>query len=261
MGRQAVRKPSGNANRWSGIQLRSVPVPLKLQLGQCLGRIETLSLSQMQDLVRWSIAVTLVLMVPAIAFLSFGDSLEARIERWFDAALSPVATATIVTGVLASDILLPIPSSFVSTLAGSRLGFVGGTAVVWLGMTLGAVVGFWLARVFGRPLAARLASPQDLSRMESFGEERGPVVLALTRALPVLAEASVLLVGAIGVPWRRFLPVVMLANLGLAAAYAALGHYAREEGNLAVALAASIALPLLATTIARYWLPAAREAS
>ena len=62
--------------------------------------------------------------------ISFGDSLEARIDHWFDASLSPIATATIVTGVLASDILLPIPSSFVSTLAGSRLGFVGGTAVV-----------------------------------------------------------------------------------------------------------------------------------
>jgi uncharacterized membrane protein YdjX (TVP38/TMEM64 family) len=214
----------------------------------------------MQDVVRWSIIVTLVLLVPVIPFLSFGDSLEARVERWFDASLSPVATATIVAGVLASDIVLPIPSSFVSTLAGSRLGFVVGTVVVWLGLTAGAMIGFWLARTFGRPLAARLSSPEDLRRMELLGEERGPFVLALTRALPVLAEASVLLVGAIGVPWRRFLPVVMLANLGLAAAYAALGHYAREEGNLAVALAASIALPLLATTIARYWLPAAGEA-
>jgi uncharacterized membrane protein YdjX (TVP38/TMEM64 family) len=215
----------------------------------------------MQDLARWSFALALVLLVPVVPFLSFGDSLEARIEAWFDASLSPAATATIVAGVLAADILLPIPSSFVSTLAGSRLGFIAGTAVVWLGMTVGAVIGFWLARTFGRPLAARLSSPDDLRRMELLGAERGPLVLALTRALPVLAEASVLLLGAIGIPWRRFLPVVMLANLGLAMAYAALGHYAREEGRLVLALAASIALPLLATAFAQYWLPVAREAS
>ena len=96
----------------------------------------------MSDLLRWSVAITLVLLVPVIPFLGFGGPLEARVESWFDSRLSHSATAAIVVGALASDILLPIPSSFVSTLAGSRLGLVGGTGVVWLGMTLGAVTGF-----------------------------------------------------------------------------------------------------------------------
>ena len=215
----------------------------------------------MHDLVRWSVAITLVLLVPIIPFLSFGDSLEAQVEGWFDDSLSPQATAAIVVALLASDILLPIPSSFVSTLAGARLGFWRATIVVWLGMTLGATIGFALARAFGKPLAQRFSSADDLRRMESLAEERGPAVLALTRPLPVLAEASVLLLGAVGVPWHRFLPVVTLANLGLATAYAGLGHYAGQEGNLAVVLAASIALPLLATTATRYWLPTAGKAS
>jgi uncharacterized membrane protein YdjX (TVP38/TMEM64 family) len=215
----------------------------------------------MRDMIRWSVAVTLVLLVPVIPFLSFGDSLEARVARWFDSSLSPAATAAIIVGVLASDVLLPIPSSFVSTLAGARLGLIGGAFVVWLGMTLGAIIGFTLARVFGRPLALRLSSTDDLRRMELLGEERGPAILAMTRPLPVLAEASVLLLGAVGIPWRRFLPVVALANLGLAVAYAALGYYAGQEENLAVALLASIALPLLATMIARYWWPVASEAA
>ncbi|HEY1599518.1 MAG TPA: VTT domain-containing protein [Pirellulales bacterium] len=210
-------------------------------------------------MIRWSVAVILVLLVPIIPFLSFGESLEARVGRWFDSSLSPVATAAIIVGVLASDVLLPIPSSFVSTLAGARLGLIGGALVVWLGMTLGAIIGFTLARVFGRPLAVRLSSVDDLRRMELLGEDRGPAILAVTRPLPVLAEASVLLLGVVGIPWRRFMPVVALANLGLAAAYAALGYYAGQEENLAVALLASIALPLLATMIARYWWPVARE--
>jgi len=215
----------------------------------------------MQDLVRWALAITLVMLVPIIPFVGFGDALEARIEHWFDANLSPPATGAIVTAILASDVLLPVPSSFVSTLAGARLGLLVGCFVVWLGMTIGAMIGFALARAFGRPLAQRFTSADDLRRMELVGEERGTFVLALTRPLPVLAEASVLLLGALGVPWGRFLPIVMLSNLGLAAAYAALGYFAGQEGNLAVALAASIALPLLATTIARYWLPTVREAS
>lgn len=215
----------------------------------------------MPSLVRWSIAVTLVLLVPVVPFLTVGDSLEARVQRWFDAPLSPTATAAIVVGVLASDVFLPIPSSVVSTLAGARLGVFVGAICIWLGMTVGAVLGFALARIFGRVLALRLSSPEDLRRMECLGEEHAVLALAVTRPLPVLAEASILLLGYLGVPWRRFLPVVGLANLGLAVAYAAFGHFAGQEGNLAVALAASIALPLLATTVARYWLPAAHEGS
>jgi uncharacterized membrane protein YdjX (TVP38/TMEM64 family) len=191
----------------------------------------------------------------------FGDWAEARITHWLDETLSTEATAGIVVGVLASDILLPVPSSFVSTLAGSRLGVAVGAAVIWIGMTAGCILGFALARWLGRPLALRFSSAADLQRMEALAQRGGPLILALTRPLPVLAEASVLLVGAIGLSWRQFLPVVCLANLGLAVAYAALGYWAHEQGNLPVALAASIIVPVLATFVARRWLPARQSAA
>ncbi|HEY2841101.1 MAG TPA: VTT domain-containing protein [Pirellulales bacterium] len=214
----------------------------------------------MSELFRWTIAVTLVLLAPVVPFLLFGDWAEARVAQWLDETVSPAATAGIVTGVLTSDILLPVPSSFVSTLAGSRLGVAAGAAVIWLGMTAGAIVGFALARWLGRPLALRFSSAADLQRMEALAERGGPLVLALTRPLPVLAEASVLLLGAIGLSWRQFLPVVFLANLGLALAYAALGYWAHEQGNLLVALAGSIVVPVLATLTARRWMPTRQSA-
>jgi hypothetical protein len=49
---------------------------------------------------------------------------------------------------------------------------------------------------------------------------------------------------------------MMLSNLGIALVYALLGHFARSQGALALALAASIALPLLAATMTRWLLPA-----
>jgi len=214
----------------------------------------------MSELVRWSIAITLVLLAPVVPFLLFGDWAEARITQWLDESLSTEATAGIVVGVLTSDILLPVPSSFVSTLAGSRLGVAFGAAAVWIGMTAGCCIGFALARWLGRPLAMRFSSAADLQRMEALAQRGGPLILALTRPLPVLAEASVLLVGAIGLTWRQFLPVVCLANLGLATAYAALGYWAHEQGALPVALAASIIVPVLATFAARRWLPAKQTA-
>ncbi len=166
------------------------------------------------------------------------------------------ATATaLVVGVLATDVLLPVPSSVVSTFAGQRLGVLGGTAASWVGMTIGAVAAFWIARRFGRPLAVWLAGAEEYARMEALSERIGPRILVLTRAVPVLAEAGVLLFGATRLSWRRFLWPVCLSNLGIAAAYALLGAWSRLEGTVLVALAASIAVPVLAVTIARRWLP------
>jgi uncharacterized membrane protein YdjX (TVP38/TMEM64 family) len=136
------------------------------------------------------------------------------------------------------------------------LGILAGTAASWLGMTLGAAIGFVVARTCGRPLAERFSSIDDLQRMDVLAMRYGAWILVVTRALPVLAEAAVLFLGATRLSWRQFLPAVILSNLGIAAVYSVLGHFARSQGELPLALAASIALPVLAATMARWLLPA-----
>jgi membrane protein DedA with SNARE-associated domain len=215
----------------------------------------------MRELLRPLLIVTLALLVPVVPFLGFGDRLDRTVMGWFDPPPAASVVAGLTVGVLAVDVLLPVPSSLVSTLAGAQLGVVAATAVSWVGMTVGAVVGFYLARRWGRPLAARFSGDDDLARMDHLTERYGAWVLILTRALPVLAEAAVLLVGATGLAWSRFLPAVMLSNLGIAAVYSTLGYWARSQQQLPLALAASIALPVAAATIARMLVHVRRDAS
>ena len=93
----------------------------------------------------------------------------------------------------------------------------------------------------------------DLSRMQRLSDRFGPAVLIISRGVPVLAEASVLLMGVHQLTWRKFLPAVLLSNLGVAFAYAALGDYAERNQWLPLALGVSIALPvLLATMMSRF---------
>jgi len=200
---------------------------------------------------RHLLIIAAVLAVPIVPFLAFGENLEARITGWLNAELSPGKEAVAVIGLLASDILLPVPSSVVSTLAGRVLGFWGGTGASWCGMTLGAAIAFGLVRVFGRPLARRLSSDQELARADALASRWGTLVLVLARPIPVLAEASVLLMGTTRLSWWRFLTAVGLSNFGIAAAYAALG----ERVRLPIAVAASIVLPLLAGAVARWLWP------
>ena len=128
------------------------------------------------------------------------------------------------------------------------------TAASWLGMTLGAALGFYLAKTWGRSLSARFSSAGDLDRMDQLGHRYGPWILIATRPLPVLAEAAVLVMGTTQLAWRPFLSAVASSNLGIAAVYSALGQLVHSEGELPLALVASIALPLAAAAMARRWI-------
>ena len=191
--------------------------------------------------------IAVVLLIPVVPFLFVGQSLEARMESWLDEALPAQTVAAMVIGVLASDVFLPVPSSLVATFGGDRLGFMAGTAVAWLGMTLGAALAFGLARLLGRRLAIRLSSEAAMDRIDELSGRLGPMVLVLTRPVPVLAEAAVLFLGTTRLPWHRFVLPLALSNLGIAAAYSILGDFVR----LPFAMAAAIALPLSAAVIAK----------
>jgi uncharacterized membrane protein YdjX (TVP38/TMEM64 family) len=209
----------------------------------------------MRTLFRNILLIALVLLVPIIPFLLCGDQLESWFQAWFRATQSRPRVALAIVAILSTDVLLPVPSSFVSTFGGSQLGTWWGTCASWLGMSIGAALGFALARWLGPPFVRRLSQERDLASMEAVSDRYGPLLLVLARGIPVFAEASVLLMGMHQLTWRRFLPVVLASNLGIAWAYSALGTWAAEREWLPIALGVSVALPFLWTLMARRWMP------
>ncbi|MEM1068221.1 MAG: VTT domain-containing protein [Planctomycetota bacterium] len=209
----------------------------------------------MRELFRTLPLMCVVLLVPVLPFLFFGGQLEDWLNGFAEDPPSPGITSVWVIGLLATDILLPIPSSVISTLSGWQLGWGLGTLATWVGMNLGAVIGFGLARRFGQPFALWFSKTEDLDRMQVISDQFGPTVLILTRALPVLAEASVLIAGIHQLSWGKFLPAIVLSNLGIAVAYSALGDYAQRHQWLPLALAVAIAVPVLVAAVAKRWLP------
>ncbi len=196
-----------------------------------------------------------VLLVPVLPFLFFGGQIEDWLRGFTEDPPSVGITFWLVVGLLATDILLPIPSSVISTLSGWQLGWLLGTLATWLGMTLGATLGFALARKWGQPFALWFSRAEDLDRMQHVSRLYGPAILIMTRAIPVFAEASVLMAGIHQLTWRRFMPAIVLSNLGIAIAYSWFGDFAEEHQWLPFALAVSIAIPVLVAALARRWLP------
>ena len=193
-----------------------------------------------------------VLAIPIIPFVLLREQIEQLIQPWLTADVNQWHVAGLVVGLLSTDVFLPIPSSVLSTLAGSRLGFWLATASSWLGLTLGAVIGFEFAKACGPKLADRLAKPEDLRQMAAWSERYGSLLLVVTRAIPVFAEATVLLMGIHGLARRRFFWPVAFSNLGIAIAYSWLGKTAADNELLPAALGISVALPVLLTSLVRW---------
>ncbi len=162
----------------------------------------------------------------------------------------PVAAFWLVAGFLATDILLPVPSSIVSTLGGAALGAVGGTLASWSGMMVSCALGFWLGRV-GRPLGRRLAGEEELARLETLERRFGDWMIVIARPVPVLAEASTILAGMGKMRFSRFLVMSAIANLAVSAVYAVIGSLSRHIDAFLPAFGASLLLAGVAIVIGR----------
>lgn len=210
----------------------------------------------MSPAVKAALFLIVLFAIPIVPFLWLGESFEQSLLKALREPSSPSVVIAWVVGLLAADMFLPVPSSAVITYAGGTLGLVQATLVSWIGLSLGAAGGFGLARLFGETIARRFSESQDAARMSDFTRRHGPVALILTRALPILAEACVLMLGAGRLSWRRFLLPMLITNLLLAFTYSACGAWFRESASFPLVIVVSGAVPLLAAlAIRRWWKP------
>jgi uncharacterized membrane protein YdjX (TVP38/TMEM64 family) len=204
--------------------------------------------------VRWVALTTCVLLIILVPFFLFETQIETWTESFLQAASDQIGlVAVMLTSLLSSDILLPIPSSLVSTAAGYFLGFVGGMLASAAGMTISCMLGYWLAARFGRPLAGKFVGHDELGRLERLYQRFGDWVIVISRPVPVLAEASVLFAGLGRMSFPRFLLLATLSNVGISAVYAAVGAFSATANSFLLAFAGAILVPLVAMLVTRKW--------
>ncbi len=210
----------------------------------------------MKSAVKAAVVLAILFAIPILPFIWLGESFESRLLNVLREPSSPQIVATSVIGLLASDMFLPVPSSAVITYAGGVLGIVSGTMVSWIGLSVGAIGGFGLSRIFGEAIARRFSDAEDVARMSSFTQRHGTAAIVTTRAFPILAEVCVLMLGAARLSWRAFLPPMLLSNALLALTYSACGAYFQGTDAFLIAIIASGAVPLfIALLVRRCWRP------
>lgn len=201
---------------------------------------------------RWTLFTLALLAFIFVPFALF----EAPISTWAEALLdsdqSKSVIAVVVAGLLAADVLLPVPSSLISTAAGYLLGFFPAVAVSWTGMTIGCCLGYLAGRWAGRAATAHFVNQSEIAQVAAARDRYGDWMLILFRAVPVLAEASVILAGFARMSPVRFLAMTAPANLGISVAYAAVGTFAVGANSFLLAFAGAILVPAIFWGIARW---------
>lgn len=153
--------------------------------------------------------------------------------------------ALVIVALFSGDILLPVPSSAVCAVAGKLFGIVTGTLLCWVGLNLSALIGYLLGWYLGWPAVSRWSNEEDARDVEAWLDRWGAWPIVLFRPVPVLAEASILLLGTYRYAAKKFWPPIIIANLVFAASFVVLGNLFAEQGNFLMGVAVSCIVPVL----------------
>lgn len=203
----------------------------------------------MKSRFKWALLALAILLLILIPFLIFGESIENWIKYFLESSPPELLVGMIIGVFLSIDILVPVPSSIVSTAGGYFLGFVLGTFVSFAGMTFSCIIGYFLGVKFGNPISKRLIGAEELSKLEKLQNKYGDLIIIISRAVPVLAEASVLTAGIGRMHINRFILLILLSNLGISMAYSFIGAYSTHINSFLMAFAGAIILPAIAMII------------
>ena len=176
--------------------------------------------------------------------------LETPLSTYADAALAwagtnKMAVSLIVIASLMADVILPIPNGLTNTLSGMSLGWGLSSIVVWIGLNLGACVGYFLGRMAARPIAKKIISNDEFNDAEKALKSFNTLGLILSRPVPGFAELIVISAGLSKMPFKNFISVVAITNLGVAIVFSGIGAAAIESNSSFLAFTGAAALPAL----------------
>lgn len=161
--------------------------------------------------------VLFVMTLVCLPFAIFGEDfvlplLESREEQV--GALTAIAIV-----LLACDSVAPVPVTLVIMYLAAKAGWLAGIVGGTIGLSLGVLAAAWVGRAAVGRLAPKFLPDAELARLRNSLQRRLVVTLACLRSVPVLAETSVIVAAATGVPLKRLFVVTLLPNFIVATIY------------------------------------------
>jgi len=170
-----------------------------------------------------------------------GISLEPAARSWMANAGATGAVAVI--GLLAADIVIPVPSSIVMVLSGAAFGVLWGSILAFIGSVSGEWLGFEIARKYGTSLSTRfIGDDAERQRLNRILATHGAAAVAVTRALPVVMETMSVVAGLSTMKRSTFLIASAIGTAPIVIVYAYAGAVSREMDSVVPAVIILIAV-------------------
>lgn len=196
--------------------------------------------------VRAVLFVLFIMTIVILPFVLFHERFDAFVLQSREHEVSTLTVLAIV--LLAADSVAPVPATVVIMTLAWKAGWVAGIVGGTIGMSLGVLAAAWIGRAAVGRIAPKFIPDAELGRMRDSLQRRLVLTLACLRSVPVLAETSVILAAATGVPVKRIFLATLVPNFIVSVIYAVTAAYAKAaEDSFKTA-----AITFLATMVVSY---------
>ena len=118
----------------------------------------------MRRVVLLAVGLAVVFAISFVLCQHLGILTDQSLRDWLG-RLPPGWTLVAVAGLLAADLVMPVPSSVVLAAGGAAAGWLPAAAAGTVGMLAGNLAGYWLCRLVGQRASTWLIKPAEALRL------------------------------------------------------------------------------------------------
>jgi len=203
-------------------------------------------------------AVLFVLFVMTLVCLPFAIWGEEFVLPILSSREEQVGALTVFAIVLlACDSVAPVPATLVIMFLAWKAGWVAGIVGGTIGLSVGVLIAGWIGRTAVGWVAPKFLPVAEIERLRNSLQQRLTLTLACLRSIPVLAETSIIVAAATGIPLKRIFRATLLPNFVIATIYSVTAAYSKQaEDSFATASIAFVAIMVLSYIV--WWVASRR---
>lgn len=185
----------------------------------------------------------------AFKILSKADVKALRIYLLSFGPLAPVISALLM---VFQSIIAPLPAFVITFTNGLLFGVWWGALLSWSSAMVGAAACFYISRVFGRPVVAKLAGRPSLDMADRFFDRYGKHAIIIARLLPFVPFDPISYgAGLTGMSFWGFFIATGIGQLPATIVYSYLGQSATGTVKILLLVFAVVASIIVVGAAAR----------
>lgn len=170
----------------------------------------------MKHLIKVMLALGAIFAILFLLGRLFGILTIDNIKIWLEHLhqIDPLWVSLLIISLFFIDLVFAVPTLALTMLSGFFLGFPLGCVVSLTGVSLANFTGYFLSRKWGENvLKFLIKETADREDLQQAFHSKGPIMIMLARAAPMVPEITSCMAGATKMPFNRYIVFYFLGTL------------------------------------------------